>query len=364
MQLSWLSLTDFRVHQSLEWSPVPGVNLLVGPNGAGKTSVLEAAGYLSTLGSFRGSPDEALPSFTAASSIVRGEVAEGEAASLIEIEIRRRGGRRAFVNRQRVARTSDLLGHVRTVTFLPEDLDLIKRGPAHRRDFLDTVAVQLWPGSYLDQAELDRALRQRNAFLKQGGNDDLTLDVWDERMAVAGGKVLSRRARALAVLSDPLARAYQSVSGSDSAVAVSYASTWAGEVDATTPPGDLAARLREALRSTRRSDRERRVTATGPHRDEPSVTLDGHDLRFYGSQGEQRTAALSLRLAVHEAVTVVAGISPVLLLDDVYSELDPARAAALTRCLPSAQIFVTTTHPEDVPLEGTMWHVRPGGVTR
>lgn len=362
-RLAWLSLADFRGHAALEWAPAPGVNLLVGPNGAGKTSILEAIGYLSSLASFRGAPDEALPAFTADAAVIRGEVTADSSSSLVEVEVRRRGGRRAFVNRQRVGRAADLLGHLRAVAFLPEDLDLVKRGPAHRRDLLDAVAVQLWPGSYLDQAELDRALRQRNAFLKQAGGDDLTLDVWDERMAVAGAKVLARRLRALAALAGPLASAYRAVSGTEATLAVTYVSVWAADADATTPPAEIADQLRAALRAARRTDRERRMTTVGPHRDDPALVLGGHDLRFYGSQGEQRTAALGLRLAVHEAVREVAGVSPLLLLDDVYSELDDTRAAALSRCLPDAQIFVTTTRPEEVPLEGTLWRVRPGAVT-
>lgn len=363
IRLLWLSLVDFRSHSSLEWRPSAGVNLLVGPNGSGKTSLLEAIGYLSSLSSFRGAPDDALPAFDAPAAVIRGEVAVGDSTSLIEVEIRRRGGRRAFVDRQRVGRTADLLGRVRTVSFLPDDLDLVKRGPSERRNLLDGVAVQLWPGSYLEQSELDRALRQRNAFLRQGGDDDLTLDVWDERVAAAGGKVLTRRLRAARALAGPLAETYRAVSGTDGALAVSYSSTWAGEADASTPPGEITSRLREALRASRRTDRERRLTSVGPHRDDPTLVLSGRDLRYFGSQGEQRTAALSLRLASHAAVSEVAGVAPLLLLDDVFSELDAARAAALTRHLPAAQIFVTTTHPEEVPLEGSLWAVRPGAVT-
>lgn len=362
MRLSWVSLGEFRSHGSLEWSPEPGVNLLVGPNGAGKTSLLEAIGYLATLDSFRSAPDEALPAFGEQAGFVRGEVRDRDSTSLIEVEIRRRGGRRAYVNRQRLGRAADLLGHVRAVAFLPEDLDLVKRGPSYRRDFLDAVAVQLWPGSYLDQAELDRALRQRNAFLRQGVQDDATLDVWDERMAVAGGKVLSRRARAAAAIAGPVQESYTAISGAEVKVGIDYVSTWVDGLDPSIPPAEHAALLRAALTHARRHDRDRRVTTVGPQRDEPIILLDGNDLRLYGSQGEQRTAALSMRLAVHRAVMEVAGVSPILLLDDVYSELDPARSTALTRCLPPAQIFVTTTHPEDVPLAGPTWRVSPGKV--
>jgi DNA replication and repair protein RecF len=362
MHLTWIALGDFRSYPSLEWRPVPGVNLLVGENGAGKTNLLEAIGYLASLRSFRGAPDEAMVGFDAGSAVVRGEVVDADATALIEIELRRRGGKRALVNRQRLPRSADLLGHVRMVAFLPEDLDLVKRGPSHRRAMLDDLAVQLWPGSHLDQAEYDRAVRQRNAFLKQGADDPVTLGVWDERLAQAGGKVMVRRSRALEAVSSHLAEAHEEIAGVDVEVGVSYGSEWGGTLDPSVSAGEHADTLARALEGRRRVDRERRITTVGPHRDDPVLLIGGHDARHHASQGEQRTLALAIRLASHRAIRDVAGIRALLLLDDVYSELDPGRSAALTRALPEAQTFVTTAHPAEVPLVGWSWEVVEGAV--
>jgi len=364
MRLDWLTLAGFRSYAQLRWDPDPGVNVIVGRNGAGKTNLLEAVGYLGSLKSFRGAPDHALVGFEADQAYIRGQVASGPAEALIELELRRRGGRHARVNTQRLARTADLLGHVRFVTFLPEDLDIVKRGPAYRRDFLDATAVQLWPASHLDQADFDRALRQRNAFLKQNDRDEVTLGVWDERLAQAGGKVMARRARTVALLADPISGVHADISESDADVGFEYSSNWKGELDPKVSPSEFTQRLVEALGEARKRDRERRVTTVGPHRDEPALLLDGHDSRHHASQGEQRTLTLSLRVASHRAIADLIDRPPILLLDDVYSELDPSRAAALTRALPTAQTLVTTADPADVPLEGAAWQIDDGVVER
>lgn len=364
MRLDWLTLAGFRSYAELRWEPDPEVNVIVGRNGAGKTNLLEAVGYLGSLKSFRGVPDHALVGFDAEHAYIRGQITSGPAEALIELELRRRGGRQARVNTQRLARTADLLGHVRFVTFLPEDLDIVKRGPAYRRDFLDATAVQLWPASHLDQADFDRALRQRNAFLKQNDRDEVTLGVWDERLAQAGGKVMARRARTVSLLADHISEVHADISGSADAVGFEYSSGWKGELDPKVSPSEFTQRLLEALGEARTRDRERRITTVGPHRDEPILMLDGHDSRYHASQGEQRTLTLSLRVASHRAITDLIDRPPILLLDDVYSELDPARASALTRSLPAAQTLVTTADPSDVPLEGAAWRIDGGSVTR
>jgi DNA replication and repair protein RecF len=364
VNIEWLSLDGFRSYGEFRWEPSPEINVLVGRNGAGKTNLLEAIAYAATLKSFRGAPDEALVGFGRDAAFLRSSVRSEDASSLIEIEIRRRGGRRALVNRQRLARSADLLGHIRMVTFLPEDLDIVKRGPALRRGFLDEVAVQLWPASHVEQGELERAVRQRNAFLKQGANDEMTLGVWDERLAMAGGKVMTRRARAMSALVPHLVDAHREVAESDAEVGMEYGSEWGGGLDPATPASEFADRLRSALERNRKVDRDRRVTTAGPHRDEPVLVLGGHDARFHASQGEQRTLSLALRVASHRAITESTGTAPVLLLDDVYSELDPGRGAALTGALPVAQTLVTTAHPGDVPLQGAVWSVGGGEVWR
>lgn len=362
MHLRWVALTTFRSYPQLEWRPVEGINVLVGRNGAGKTNLLEAIAYLATLRSFRGSPDEALVAEGHDTAVVRGEVERSDSSALIEVELAARGGRRVLLNRRRLRRAAELVGEMRVVTFLPEDLDIVKRGPANRRAFLDEVAVALWPAAHLDQTELERALRQRNAFLRRHEEDEVTLGVWDERVSQAGAKVTARRARVAAAIRGIAARAYQEIAGIEVEVELEYVSAWGGTLDPDVAVAELAVRLGEALARARRVDRERGVTTVGPQRDEPAIRLDGRDLRTGGSQGEQRSMALSLRLAAHRAVTELTGVPPLLLLDDVFSELDAYRSRALVEVLPRAQTFVTTAHPEDVPLSGRRWEVAEGGV--
>ncbi|HJR91593.1 MAG TPA: DNA replication/repair protein RecF [Acidimicrobiia bacterium] len=362
MHVAWLELNGFRSYARLTWRPDPGVNLLIGPNGAGKTNILEAVGYLGTLRSFRGVADDGLVADEADAAYLRAGIERGtaEGESLIEIEIPRRGPRRTQLDRQRLRRTSDLIEAARTVTFLPEDLDLVKRGPNRRRDVIDEAAAQLRPVAALDFAEYDRALRQRNAFLRQGSPDPVTLSVWDERLSQAGGKVMARRAAAMAELADHIENAYRTISRSDVGLTIAYGSEWGASSDPTLGAAEQASVLAAAVAQRHRHDIERRVTTVGPHRDDPVLMLDGHDARAHGSQGEQRTTALALRLAVHQAVTERTGVAPILLLDDVFSELDEGRAEQLALALPAAQTLITSARPEDVPVAGKRWDVGGG----
>ena len=361
MILNWISLADFRSYPELRWSPDPGINILVGNNGAGKTNLLEAIAYLARLSSFRGAPDDALVADPATAGVVRGEVTKGEGTALIELEIKRRGGRRARLDGKSLQRAADLLGVLRVVAFLPEDLDLVKGSPSGRRSLLDDLAIQLWPAAHQDQAEYERSLRQRNAYLKSGERDQTTLDVWDTRLAQAGARLMGRRARAAATLAASVAGVYSKVAQTDSEVTIEYESEWGGSLDPSTPSSDWTADLTSALAARRRVDLELRLTGAGPHRDDPVLHLDGRPARHQSSQGEQRTLALALRIAAHRAIADQIDSDPLLLLDDVFSELDPSRAEALTSALPpGAQITITTTRPEEIPLEGKAWRVEPG----
>lgn len=364
MRVDWLSLVDYRSYRSLEWTPDPGINLLIGPNGAGKTNLLEAVGYLATLKSFRSVPDSALIADETPAAIVRAGINSEERERLIEIEIPTQGQRRTQVDKTKLKRTADMLGVVRVIAFLPEDLDLVKRGPAYRRDLLDDIAVQLWPAAHLDQNEYQRSLRQRNAFLKTGERDDATLSVWDSRLAQTGGRVLARRSRVVDILSPMLGEAYQEIAGEGARADITYRPSWA-ETLGLRSAGEYAERVSEALEKVRRADYDRRVTTVGPHRDEPGFSIDDHETRTYGSQGEQRTTALAVKLGAHRAVADAVGEAPVLLLDDVFSELDPQRSATLAQALPAdTQTLITSARPEELPLTGTKWKVGgEGGVT-
>jgi DNA replication and repair protein RecF len=357
--LEWLALTGFRSYRTLEWQPAAGVNILVGDNGAGKTNLLESIGYLSTLRSFRSAPDDALIHEEVTSAVLRGQSRE-----LVEIEVGRRGGRRVRIAQKPASRSTDLLRAIRVVTFLPEDLDIVKGGPSARRAFLDDVLVQLWPAAAIDLAEYERALRQRNAYLKHGERDAASLDVWDLRLAQAAARVMGRRARGNQVLKAPIEEVYSQIAGVPTGVTTNYESEWGGTLDPATPAAEWTEALLATLQRRRRTDLELRSTGAGPHRDDPTFRLGGHDARHQSSQGEQRTLALALRIATHRCVAEQIGASPLLVLDDVYSELDHDRAKALTDALPAAQTFITTTRPEEVPMEGTAWHVGHGQVAR
>jgi DNA replication and repair protein RecF len=363
MRVEWLSLVSFRSYVALDWRPDPGVNLLLGDNGTGKTNLLEAIAYLGSLKSFRRVVDTELIADDAESAVLRSGVDSGESNHLVEIELRRRGARRAQLDKTVLRRTGDLIGVLRAVWFLPDDLDLVKRGPSHRREFLDDLAVQLWPGAYAEQAELARSLRQRNAFLRMGQNDDATLSVWDARLAQAGGRVLARRSRVLELLTPELAAAYREIAEERSEVVVRYEASWMEAPLGVESAAKFTNDLIEALEKSRRRDYERRVTTVGPHRDEAGFLLDGHDARVHASQGEQRSLALAARLASHRMVSDAMGEPPLLLLDDVFSELDAHRAKALARALPGdTQTMITSARRSELPVTGTIWSVGDGKV--
>lgn len=331
-----LELADFRNYASASVEFADGVTVVSGDNGQGKTSLVEAIAYLSTTRSFRGVAAEALIRTGADAAVVRGTVEHGDGReSLIEAEISREGRNRIQVNRKRPRRTRDLLEHLRTTVFSPEDLDLVKGSPQHRRDYLDAVLESVDAQCADDLADLDKVLRQRNALLKQAGGrltgaTEATLDVWDERLATVGERVGRARRNLLDRLAPVVTDAYRDLASRDDGVALAYDSSW--------PVDGLVA----AIAAAREDDLRRVVTTVGPHRDDVATLIHGWPARTHGSQGEQRTLALAMRLAVHRFATLHFGHPPVLILDDVLSELDPSRAEALLRHVPPGQTLITT----------------------
>ncbi len=336
MFVSRLELTDFRNYARLELDLAEGVTAIIGANGQGKTSLTEALSYLATLKSFRGVPTEAMIRTGADASVVRATIIHPDGREiLVEAELSRVGRNKAQVNRQRLTKSRDLLGVVRTTVFSPEDLGLVKESPEVRRTFLDDALVAVSPK--LDQlcGEVDRVLRQRNALLKQAGGRltsdiETTLDVWDERFVECGTALGNERAQMVATIQPLVQRAYEDLAERNTPLELSYDPQWRRD--------GLAASL-----AAHRHDDVRRGTSTvGPHRDDVEMTLNGLPARTHASQGEQRTLALALRLAVHRLVTEVTAGPPVLILDDVLSELDPQRAAALLGHFPEGQVLITT----------------------
>ncbi len=362
MHLSWLELREFRPYESLRFEPTEGVNILVGDNGAGKTSILEAIGYAGMMRSFRGVPDVALVREGADAAVVRAGIGGGATETKVECELPTEGRRTVLINGKKPKRLRDVLLTVPIVAFVPDDLDVIKRGPAVRREYLDDLASRLWPQAGQDLTEYERSVRQRNALLKQEGRytDPVTLDVWDQRLADAGAKVLLHRRTLAVALQEPLQSAY-SVVGGEGTLTWAYRSTWGSE-----NAGSFE-ELRESLMSTllakRAKDMEVRTTTVGPHRDEPNLLLDGRPTRTRTSQGEQRTAALALRIGAYRIIEEVRDHKPILLLDDVFSELDSERAHRVVSLIESGQVFVTTARDDEVPIRGRRWSVKDGSVS-
>ena len=334
-----IELVDFRNHRRSVIDLSPGVTAVLGRNGQGKTSLVEAVGFLATLRSFRGVTSDALVRDGAATAYVRAVVVHSDGREiLVECEINRTGPNKVLVNRQRLPRTRDLLGVVRATVFAPTDLQLVYEGPAARRDMLDDALVAVSPRNDAVVAETDRVLRQRNALLRQcHGRLDreaaATLDVWDEKLAEVGEALGAARAAIVEDLVPLVGDAYRRLAGAGTPVDIVHAPSWR--------ESGLAAALVDA----RDEDVRRGVTTVGPHRDDVVLRIDGMPARSHASQGETRTLALALRLGIHDLVTAAAGEPPILVLDDVLSELDPARCAALLANMPSCQVLITAASP-------------------
>jgi DNA replication and repair protein RecF len=342
VHLDRLWLTDFRSYRHAELEPAPqGLTVVIGANGEGKTNLLEAIGYLASLRSFRGAPGEALVRVGADVAVVRAEGRREARNLLIEAELHPTGRDRVQVNRQPLRRTRDLLGALQVTVFSPDDLDLVKGGPGGRRRYLDDLLVALHPRHDATQTEVERVLKQRNALLKStlgrgrpGPEVWTTLDVWDAKLAEAGETLVAAR-RGLAEALQPIALesyarlADAAVLRGRAEVTLRYEASWDGS-------------LADALAASRPDDLRRGVSTVGPHRDELGLAVGGLPARTHASQGEQRSFALALRLAGHHLVTGRIGSAPILLLDDVFSELDPDRSAALLDDLPAGQAILTT----------------------
>jgi DNA replication and repair protein RecF len=354
-----LWLTDFRCLREIDIELASGLTVLQGANGQGKTSLLEAVGWVARARSFRGVTDAMLVRSGATEAIVRAEVTTSTRQQLFEAEIKAVGRNRILCNRQPVSRARDLHGLLRVTVFAPDDLSLVKGGPAERRDFLDEILAMLAARYDAARSDFERVLKQRNALLRQGIRDDdarFTLDVFDDQLVHAGAELVRGRLRLLERLVPTVAQAYETLALDARPISATYVSESAAVPLTASDVDAVEEQLREALTRKRRAEIDRGLTLVGPHRDELLLTIDGLDARHQASQGEQRTLALALRLAGHMVVRELAGAAPVLLLDDVFSELDGQRAAALVRNLPPGQTLLTTAGvlPPDVEAQQTL----------
>ncbi|GAB2621872.1 DNA replication/repair protein RecF [Pseudactinotalea suaedae] len=384
MYVSDLALTDFRSYREVVISLEAGITAFVGQNGQGKTNLVESIAYLSTFSSHRVAGDAALVRAGAERAIVQAKVQRGGRSNLLELEIVAGRANRARLNRS-PTRPRELLGQLRCVLFAPEDLALIKGDPDGRRRFCDDLLTLLGPRMAGVRSDYERVVKQRNALLKTAGaarragsdGDIRTLDVWDAKAAATGAQLLAGRVRLLRDLRPHVQHAYEQVSGGQGTAEVSYrASLSSGGDDQVaeeelTQPDAVEAKLLEAMGRLRAREIERGVSLVGPHRDDVELTLGGLPAKGYASHGESWSFALALRLASYELLKGEGSWDgdgePVLILDDVFAELDTRRRERLAELVaPAEQVLITAAVPQDVPatLTGVRLDVADGKVTR
>ena len=363
MYLSHLSLVDFRSYAAVEVTLQPGVSVFIGANGQGKTNLVEAVGYLAGLGSHRVAQDAPLVRLGAERAIVRGTVIQDGRAALVEIEITPGKANRARINGAPVPRTREVLGLVRSVLFAPEDLALIKGDPAERRRFLDDLLVVRTPRLAGVRADYERVLKQRNALLKSAAatmrasrtgtssSDLRTLDVWDTHLARHGAELLAGRLELVESLRPLVAKSYDAVADgiAKGEARLDYRSSLGPDVELSPDRDLLAAAIVEATTRIRRNEIDRGVSLVGPHRDDLTLGLGPMPAKGFASQGEAWSFALALRLASFDLLRAH-GDDPILLLDDVFAELDIGRRDRLARLVGEAeQVLVTAAVAADVP---------------
>ncbi|TFB75249.1 DNA replication/repair protein RecF [Cryobacterium glaciale] len=386
MRVTHLSLTDFRNYATAEVGFVPGPNLIVGRNGQGKTNLVEALGFLSTLSSHRVSNDKAMIRAGQDAGIIRARLEYNDRDILAEVQLNRTGQNRAQVNRS-VIKPRDLPRYFSSVVFAPEDLALVRGDPSGRRKFLDQLLVLRTPRLAAVLSDYDRVLKQRNTLLKSvrasgvRGNQLSTLDIWDERLVEFGSEIIDERAKLVQQLGEPLRAAYRAVVDEDHGPALvaslsilgadedadlsvdnSAASTAAaGSVESTT--NEI---FRAALAGLRKRELERGITLAGPHRDDLVFMLNSLPAKGYASHGESWSFALSLKLASAALLRQDSAVGdPVLILDDVFAELDLDRRARLASAIGSfEQVLITAAVLEDVPkaLVANTIHIHNGQV--
>lgn len=378
--LERLSLTDFRSYSQADLTLRAGVTVFVGANGLGKTNLVEALGYLSSLGSHRVANDAPLIRFGAERALIRGHLVRGAQQLSLEVEINAGRANRARINRANPVRARDILGLCRSVLFAPEDLALVKGDPSNRRRFLDDLLQSLHPKYAGLRADYERVLKQRNALLKSArGQRGLrreappefltTLDVWDHHLADQGAQLLAARLSLLEQLKPEMARAYAELTDGSKSLTAHYRSTLTGYQEDSADDGgqvagdslvqssveQLVERFLAALLLARPRELERGLTLVGPHRDELELVLGAAPAKGYASHGETWSVALSLRLAsyyVLKADQELEASDPILILDDVFAELDTARRGRLAAMVAAAeQVLVTAAVEQDVPEE-------------
>jgi len=389
MFIKHLSLASFRNYKNAEIALQPGVNLLVGPNGQGKTNLVEAIRYLSTLSSHRVAGYLPLIKQDEPQAAVRAMASHADRDILIELELNRDSANKARVNKSPVPRVRDILGLVNSVTFAPEDLDIVKRDPTNRRAFIDELVVQVWPRFAGVYSDYDRVLKQRNTLLKTArqtgakGSALSTLDAWDQSLVSYGSEIIAARVDLVERLRPHLFDAYQSIAIANneprilvksSLLGTSIPSGWGDDDDSedleyiqTADRAEIEALYSAKLATVRSKELERGITLVGPHRDDLVLMLGTLPAKGYASHGESWSYALALRLASIALLRAETRTGdPILILDDVFAELDAGRRARLAGMVAgNEQVLITAAVAEDVPEEliATVFHVKQGEVS-
>ncbi|MEH1055091.1 DNA replication/repair protein RecF [Micromonospora sp. CPCC 206171] len=375
MYVRRLELVDFRSYEQVGVDLEPGPNVLIGANGVGKTNLVEALGYVATLDSHRVATDAPLVRMGAAAAVIRCAVVHEGRELLVELEIVPGKANRARLGRSPARRARDVLGALRLVLFAPEDLELVRGDPAERRRYLDDLLVLRQPRYAGVRADYERVVKQRNALLRTAylarktggsrGGDLSTLAVWDTHLARHGAELLAGRLELVAALAPHVTKAYDAVAAGRGAAGIAYRPSL-DLAEPTTDRAVLAEALTAALVEARPNEIDRGTTLVGPHRDELSLTLGPLPAKGYASHGESWSYALALRLAGYDLLRAD-GIEPVLVLDDVFAELDAGRRERLAELVGGAgQLLVTCAVDDDVPaaLRGTRYAVGEGTVRR
>ena len=386
MFVKHLTLSHFRNHVSTEISLEPGVNLLVGPNGQGKTNVIEAIEYLSTLSSHRVAGYQPLIHKDALSAIVRLKVSHAERDVLIDLELHRDNTNQVRINQSPIPRIRDVLGTVNSVVFAPEDIDIVKRDPSNRRNFIDQLLVQFSPRLAGVMTDYDRVLKQRNTLLKTAratgakGSSLSTLDAWDESLIKFGAEIVAERLVLLNRIKPYLTDAYQAIALTNNEPTILMKSSLLGAAvvddfeEAELEYLDLmdleriTELFRTKLTNVRTKELERGITLVGPHRDDLVLLLGDLPAKGYASHGESWSYALALRLASARLLRDESRTGdPIVILDDVFAELDSVRRDRLASLVAdNEQVIITAAVREDVPqsLQAAVFEVLKGEVTR
>ncbi|MDP6668908.1 MAG: DNA replication/repair protein RecF [Candidatus Krumholzibacteria bacterium] len=347
MRFSRLRVEGFRNLQPDELTYHPGINWIYGHNGQGKTNFLEALSYVVSGRSFRRSRDEELPAFGQDHFFLQLHLEEdnGEVFSLTS-SWSRTEGRRLRNNEQTIKNLSDLVSLVGTVIFGPDDVELVKGEPEHRRRYLDFTLSKTDPAYLRDLMAYRRVLRQRNQLLKVRGSEE-EISIWTEKLVEHGSRILARRKSHLPALAEILSRSYREIDGNSPTIQLSYRSETEGLGEQ-----ELADSMRTRLAELRSSETLQRRTLAGPHRDDMLIDINGRNARKYASQGQKRSVAISLKLAQAEFLARLREDRPIVFLDDVFSELDPGRRERLCRLVGRQyQTFLATPRADSVPLE-------------